>query len=319
MKNRIIYITLSLTITFALPLEVLVGKEEADIAALLKAKMQEARGSARDLTVDIRITDEKLQAADPQQVLAVLAPYEKDPQWSVRHMAHIIIARVANMHPVTEIRQEVARRLLEAEFNATDRGAVTLLMNFTAKDFNSGAREMIRQALARENISRHHVLICGVANIEEELPHLKELLIDEIEYQAKTKRRGKKWYYTVGWAARLARARIGVKEEINKCIELVDAEKDFHARVTRLLHDTGYIRQPAAITYLQGYLESDQRLSAVSPPIPGEPVSSYVMSILAECLRNYPVKRREARGYAQEEIDLCRKWMAQQTTWDVRR
>ncbi len=319
MTSRIMYITLSL-IVFALPVPLGLSKEQADIGTLLRAKMEQLRGPDRDLTVDIRITDEKLQAADPSQVLAILAPYENDSEWSVRHTTHIIIARVANMHPVTGIRQEVARRLLEAEFNATDRGAVTLLMNFTAKDFNSGAREMVRQALARENINRHHVQICGVANIQEELPHLRELLIDEMAHSKDPKtRRSRKWYFTLGWSARLARARMGAKEDIDKCIELAETEKNLQERVLRILPDIGYIRQPEAIQYLQKYLESDQRLSPVSPPVPGEPVSSYVMSILAECLRNYPVKRREARGYTQEEIDLCRKWMAQQTTWDIRR
>jgi hypothetical protein len=154
MKNWIMYITLSLVIIFALPVKVALGKENSDVAVLLRAKMEQARGPARELKIEIKITDEQLKETDPHKLLALLAPYEEDPEWSVRHSAHFYIVRVANIHPITQIRQEVGRRLVEAEINGTDRGAIKFLMDFTAKDFNNQSKALIRQALAEANIDK---------------------------------------------------------------------------------------------------------------------------------------------------------------------
>lgn len=320
MKNRTMYATLSVVIAFALPVKLLLGKEDSDIALLLKAKMEQARGPARELKVDIRITDDKLEAADPQDVLATLAPYEKDSEWSVRHMAHIIIARVADAHPITQVRREVATRLVRAQLSGTDKGAGRLLMNFTAKDFNDESKALIRQALAEANIAKvggdPSIWLCAVANMQEELPRLKQLLIDELAYSTDPKmRHSPKWYFTSGWAARLARARMGVKADIEKCLKLVDTIESVDKKVTILLHDVGYIRQPAAIEYLKKYFLSDLRLSARGGI--GEPVAKYLMPILADCLRDFPVESREGRTYTDEEIDLCRKWMSGRTKWNI--
>ena len=113
---------------------------------------------------------------------------------------------------------------------------------------------------------------------------------------------------------------MGVQEDIDRCLELVEGEDDEVERVLRLLDDVGYIRQPAAIKYLRRYLNSEGRLPPQSGPSdPGQKYASFVMSILADCLSNYPVKKDEGHSYKQEEIDLCRQWMAQQTSWKIRR
>lgn len=316
MYNVLLLISLTLHINTGL------AEEKVDILNLLKARMEQARGPARELKIDIKITDERLKETEPHKLLALLAPYEKDPEWSVRHTAHFYIVRVANIHPITQIRQEVARRLVEAEINGTDRGAIKFLMDFTAKDFNDQSKALIRQALTQANKDKiggdPSVWLCGVANMKDQLPVLKEFLIDEVAYSNDPNMKHfPEWYYTTGWAARLARARIGIKEDIARCIELAEAEQDSTERVLRILPQIGYIRQPEAIKYLQKYLESKKRLPPINPIHPGELHASRVMHILAKSLRNYPVKRKKARNYTQEEIDLCRKWMSEQTKWVI--
>jgi len=321
MENRIMHATL-LLIALIFQVNSAIAEEKVDVFKLLKAKMEHARGPARELTIDIRITDEQLKEADPHKVLALLAPYEKDSEWPVRHMTHYCIVRVANIHPTTQVRQEVAKRLVEAEINGTDRGAFRLLMDFASKDFNDQSKALIRQALTQANIGKvggdPSIWLCGVANMQDQLPHLKKLLIKEVAYRSDPKMRHlPKWYYTSGWAARLARARMGVKEDIDKCLELVDTVENVDRKVTILLHHVGYIRQSAAIEYLKRYFLSDLRLSATNPGGLGEPVSNYLMPILADCLSNFPVKKRKARSYTKEEIELCRKWMSEQKKWVI--
>jgi len=327
MENRIVYITLSLVILLGLPVEVLLAEANSDIAALLRAQLEQARGSAPEPTVDIRITDAKLRAADPQHLLGILAPYEKDSEWSVRHMAHLIIVRVANIHPITQIRQEVARRLVEAEFNGTDRGTHKLLLNYTANDFNGQSKALIRKALAQANIGRvgghASIWLCGVANLQDQLPRLNELLMDEVAYRTDRKtRHSTKWYYSSAWAARLARARMGIKQDIERCIALIEEEIDGNKQ-WRLLDRLGYIRQPEAIESLKGYFLSNLRLPPTNPGMEGEAYSHYLMPILEDSLLNWPVRstpiQRSARVYSEEEIQLCKEWISEQTRWQIRR
>jgi hypothetical protein len=287
-----------------------------DLASRLKAKMESVR--IREYPPEITITDEQLRAADPNQLLAVLAPYGKDPEWPVRHAAYAYMVRVATIHPVARIREEVVRRLVDAVYSGIGHNEGPWLLRFTAKDFDDRSRNAIRQALSREPVSALTVQLCGVANIQDQLPRLEGLLIDEVAYISDPKMRHfPKWYYTLGWDARLARARLGVKEDITRCIELAEREKNATERVLRILPQIGYIRQPEAIEYLRKYLESNDRLPPTNPGMPGRSYASWVMDILAQSLQGYPVKQKPAGNYTEQEIKVCRKWMANKANWRI--
>jgi hypothetical protein len=282
----------------------------------VKASIESMR--IRENQPEIKITDEDLRRADPNQVLAVLAPYARDTVWGVRHTAAVYMVQIATIHPTTGIRQEVVRWLIDLVYSGNGHNEGPLLMGFTAKDFDDKARNTIRQALAKERVGILTVQLCGVANIQEELPRLETLLIDEAAYIADPSRRDfPMWYYTLGWRARLARARMGVKEDIARCIELAESERNATDRVLRVLPQIGYIRQPEAIEYLRKYLESSERLPPTNPGARGERYASRVMHILAESLEGYPVKPKLGGRYTDQEIEICRKWMADKANWKI--
>jgi len=317
MKKTVLY-PITLLFCGVLHMSIGLGASEPGI----ETKLQMIMGQTRINKPFDGISDAELQTVDPQLLLSLLEPYEKDPVWMVRRLAYLYEVRLARLQPRPEVRQEVVKRLIEGLITGRSKQATKWLLSFKAEDFSDATKEMIREALAQADIDKvggaPSIWLCGVANMKDQLPRLKKLLINEVAYSSDPNMRHfPKWYYTSGWAARLARARIGVKEDIQKCIELVEKEAESNDRHFMLLHDIGYIRQPAAINYLRQYLESDKRLPSVRAGTPGEPVSNYVMSILAESLRNYPVKRKEARNYTEQEIDRCRKWMSQQTTWQI--
>jgi hypothetical protein len=297
--------------------DIVLAKEAADVTSLLKAKLEQAQDGEQKI-VEIRITDEQLKVADPNEVLALLATYEKTGSRSRRHLAYFYEVQLAHLQPKLEVRQEVTKRLVNAilDPNSGVSGhACSWLLSFKEEDFTDTTKATISRAMTQKEPSMCLIRICGVANIKEQLPLLKELLIDELEYKAKSeKSAGVMWYHLLGWQSRLARARMGVQEDINKCIELAEAEENLDNRVIVLLSDIGYIRQPDTIRYLQKYLESDEK---VSPEALGEPVASYAMDILAESLSNYPIKRKKIRSYSQDEINLCRKWMSEQKEWKI--
>lgn len=267
-------------------------------------------------------TDEQLRKAEPNIVLSILAIYEESPFEMVKRTAYQQEFRLAYLRPTPAVRQKVVERFVKEFVDPNPTINISpypygCLLKFRAEDFSPLAKEMLRQNLNINNRRGRTVMLIGTANIQEELPRLKKLLIDEVAYQADPNRHTK-WYHTLGWKARLARARMGVKEDIDNCIKLADMElKGKPPRILHLFHDIGYIRQPGAIDFLMTYVFSDERLSQVKPTAPGEPVASYVMGILVDCLEDFPIKKREQRGYSQEDIELCRKWMSEQKEWKI--
>lgn len=276
---------------------------------------------------EIKITNEQLKEADPNKILEVLLPYENDSEEFVRRVTHRTLVRIANFHPDNKkVRQEVVMRLTESGFNKTDNEATGLLMEFNSRDFNQQSKYLIRKALDEAKIQKDtspsFIRLCGIADMKEELPLLKELLIDEKNYEGgiginKSKLNWINWISSTGWNARLARSRMGVKEDIIKCLELAESIEDPDERVLRILPAIGYIRQPEAIEYLKKYLESNKRLPSETPNTKGSLYALRALHILAACLKNFPVEQKESRGYTQEELDLCRKWMSEQKEWQI--
>jgi hypothetical protein len=294
-------------------------EEQTGISTVIAARLEQERITNRENISLIEFGPGKLRDANSAEVLAVLARYQNDPCWPVRHLAFRYAVWLAEVQPQAAIRSEVVNQLVKGFISGADRQAGRWLLSFHAEDFSDESKAVIRQRLAMDRLGRGTVLICGVARMEDQLPTLEKLLIDEMKHQARVEKgeAGFTWYYTTGWAARLARARMGIKEDIDRCLQLVEAVEDLNQRVLRLLFDVGYIRQPEAIEYLQSYLESDKRLPPVKPTVQGELYANRVMRILVESLRNFPVEKKETHGYSPGEIEAARKWMREQKRWNI--
>jgi len=298
-------------------------------AADLEVKLQQIMSQRRQNKPYVDISDAELKTGDPHLLLTLLEPYEKDPIWIVRRTAYFYEMKVARLHPTAEVRQEVTKRLVEASITGSMKGATEWLLTFGQEDFSQQSKDLIREGLAKADIDKvggdPSIWLCGVANMKDQLPHLKKLLINEVAYRSDPKMRHlPKWYYTSGWAARLARARMGVEDDIVKCIQLSDSllrpngyfEERANIPEVKLLNDISYIAQPASIRYLQGYLQSDKKLLGPHGK-PWEPVASYVLDLLARRLKNFPIKRKRARFYSLDEIQRAREWMVQQKEWKI--
>lgn len=303
------------------------SQNQTDIYSHLKNRFEQIQNKQ---TVTDNLTNTEFNAlienSDPNKLLNFIHPYTINMDVSVRSLALDIELKVIEFHSSSSIKRSVVKNLVtglvgknEIDHQLRWKYGKSLLY-FSANDFNDSTKNAITLAFQDENQNKELLLVIGVAQLTQILPKLNELLLDEMSYRSDPNMRlSPKWYYTTGWFARLARARIGIKEDITKCIELAEIVKDSNERVLRILPDIGYIRQPEAIEYLKKYLESNKRLHPTTPGLPGELYASQVMHILAESLENFPVKKKEARNYTQEEIDLCRKWMSEQSEWVIRR
>jgi len=279
--------------------------------------------------VTVAITDDNIKKADPYRLLTSLEQYIKSENVGVKSLALDFTAKVVELHPSQEIRKEVVERLAVGLIskNEDDRQLRWkyrhLLSEFSQQDFSEVAKEVILKALQEDELNDDVILVCGIAQLKDPLNSLEKLLFDEVAYSNDPKmRHHPKWYYTLGWDARLARARMGVKEDIQRCVNLIEKEIDSNKNF-RLLKDLGYIRQPESIESLRKYFLSNLALPPTNPGMEGEPYSKYLMPILEDNLPNFPIKKSKShklgRIYSREEIELCKKWMAKQSKWIIKR
>jgi hypothetical protein len=308
------------------------GPEDEKVKAHLVASVQKSlallNGELRGLRWGYNY-DKSLQAS-PEWHLAGLRAEKEGPK---RTASQLYLLRYVNLwgYPRPEIRREVGHHLVEVLLDpnlAVAEQYYEALSLFVATDFEEDTKVMIRSAVAETSprITATQfaglVRICGIANIREELPRLKDLLIDESIYKKKTTQANQTppadpWYKTVGWSARLARARMGVAEDIERCIEAVEAEENLGTCAFALLHDIGYIRQPEAIEYLGTYLKSDEIVRSSEAE---RRLAYAAMYVLDESLSNFPVRKKGPYTfYVVDEVGLCRKWMAEQREWKIRR
>lgn len=283
-------------------------------------------------------------------LIPYLEDYMKDPNERVRWRAYAFIVHLGldtEEVPARErIVEKLVRRLGEEEAKGNWQYLVERLARFTSADFSEQSRRLVRDLLLRALTDRHVsrrgdiILLAGVADLKSELPRLKEF-IDE--HEGKLKQQHEKrlaewrqvvekmpernrayyartllkqyWHSGLIWPALRARARMGVKEDIARCIELVESHPDEDYRVAWLLKELSYVRQPEVVDYLHKYLKSEKvRESKGADTVVGT-YAQHAAKALAQMLRGFP--GRKSIGGDKETIELRRKWMAEQKEWDI--
>ena len=264
----------------------------------------------------------KLEKQDPHHSLALLKHYIKGKNGM---MAVRYINRVAELHPQAEVREEVAE-ILVTHFSDPKVGLRCyeyLIRGYQAKDFSESSKDIIRQKLHKDlsPVGGGTIRLSGVANMQDQLPRLNEVIAERTKKIESIKPTEIPWHLTRIWDARLARARMGVKEDIDWCVPKIKEEIDNSLRYSvRLFDDLGYIRQPESVEVLKEYFLSDRKL----PPCDGleEPFTHYLMPIMRQNLIGFPELRdiqEKSRWFTQDEIGICKDWVRKQTTFHIRR
>ena len=296
---------------------------------------QEAENSGRDesLTVLSEVAGKfefssiaaNLEKEDPHHSLALLKNYLTDEKTEAMQAIQYI-NRVALLHPKPEVRQEVVEILAThySDPNISHRCYEYLLRDYQADDFSESSKDIIRQKFTKAplSIGSGPIKLAGVANMKDEIPRLNEIILEDTRNRQQLKPHLDKvhWRYTKTWDARLAKARMGLKEDIGYCVSKIKEDIDNNPRFPNLLlNDLGYIRQPESVELLKKYFLSDRKL----PPCyeTEEPFASYLMPIMQQNLMGFPELRdiERLRYSTMEEINTCKDWVKNQTAFNIRR
>ncbi len=218
-------------------------------------------------------------------------------------------------------------------------------------DFADPARQVLQELMSDilGGTCRYHsacieeiVLLVGLADMRSQLPGLQELierwgrrlgqarqenldwawenkvadLYGERTLQVRRERRHKTTYWqdSALWAAWRARARMGVAEDIRRCLELAESHPDPYYKVRVLFQQLAYVRQPEVVSYLQKYLYIDE----CPPPWEGATSLRYATcaaAALSKMLEGAPV---QAGGVpSDDDVARLREWMSRQTEWKI--
>lgn len=251
-----------------------------------------------------KANDYRFTAATAVPVLNFLKKYERDPSIAVRFRIQALKTKIGMQSTDTLIRQRVVEDLLNSTTDPEESIAqysYARVLTFNEHDFSPMAKRKIVALFNKHRDDRDFMLLAGKAQVKDLKPQLQSVA-------AGFDRKSTGWFSSVPWYACLALARMGDAEKMDQIIAAVELELDPVIRVTRLLSNVAYTKQPEAITLLQKYLDSTEKLPSVKATDPGTGFNQYALEYLAQNLDGFPIKPRGV-GYSKEEIETAKRFL----------
>jgi len=288
-------------------------EQNADIRNLQSAELLRLMENVRTRgpVQDVR----EILELNPASALDLLANYANDNSARVRQRANAMSAQLALEHGSQEQRRKIVDQLITAlsdQASTVVQHAAQDLLQFERTDFTDSARSELVRLLQQPEPNPLVIRLVGLAGLDSEVGRLAELR--DGETMSPSMLQSARYYGGVGWAATLARARLGSQADLDVAIERVRGEENSVLRVTDLLRQIAYTRQPDALELVREYLESSEQLPELKPGS-GTPYSQYALDILAGEIANFPVAQDGAGTYSDEDIAAARAFMADRSNW----
>ena len=257
-------------------------------------------------------------------VLPCLKPYFRDDSRRVRWQAYGLVWFVGRLSADNDTRRQVvdllARGLMDEQVDL-DSTLLERLCSFQAEDFSDDAKGILTKVLAEATAEpptapvREAFLAIGVANMREALPAIGKCSYDGTQSVSDIVKKNR-WFDSSHWSALKARARMGVKEDIQLCIELVEAHPDHDQRARELFKHLAYVRQPEVLEYIRPFLFSDH-LEDVGGSIDLVPVSEgeWAAAALGQMLEGFPWTMDSPAS--RSALEECRAWMKGRTEYPL--
>lgn len=290
--------------------------EEQEIKAALSTKMNSIRQKLPDN--DLRELRKKYGTV----IVPYLEQYMSDSHTFVRWIAYAeITTLIVDCNDMPLRKRIVDKLVVKVRDDDGNRGHLARrLLKFQAADFSDKSKDILAQQLtlaldrSNNNIpSRDIILLVGAAGMKSELPRLKQFL-DKNQERLENELLGQNWHGSLSWTVLRARARMGVKEDVQRCIELAQSHPDEWYKATTLLANLAYIRQLETVGILYKYLKSDKVSPYMGKDVVKQRYAGIAAGHLSHILRGYP----SYLSYRTPDvIEHCRKWMAEQKKWDI--
>ena len=185
----------------------------------------------------------------------------QDPNEPVKRFGYGLLRSVGRELSSLQERKIIANVLVKGleDSAVSDFNARYLMRDYVKNDFSEDTKQDIKRQFSqvlseqrRDHYAKHIIEVVGVADIRSEFDSLKTL-VDKVKGPLMP---FSKSGHKMAFHASKARARMGVKEDIDRCIAIVDAivnAKDYknNPPLGLLLEHLEYIRQPEVVEYIR--------------------------------------------------------------------
>ncbi len=287
-------------------------EEPNDVRIVIAQRIQKLRTEGRSLEVAELVKNYGFGVVAPAEF------YLDDSEVKVRLHAFGLIRHAGLTSKVPAQRQQAVDKLLRHVLKHRKDGGIEDLLAFKAADFSKPTKQKIINQL--ETLPNYDlILLVGAADANSALPKLKTIVDNAKEPLRPFKLPGRKKSHRLAFAALMSRARMGVKEDIQRCIQIVESHEDEDFRVGTLLKRLSYVRQPEVVEYIKGYLFMDK----VEPGSGGDIIpTTYAQRAaiaLNEMLKDFPGTGDATIPFNTLEgwTAYMRDWMNKQQKWNI--
>jgi len=277
---------------------------------------------------------------DANSVVTQAIQLTKDPNELTKKFGYALLGSVGYKHDAPHIRKPIVQTFVGGlKDKGMSRSCAKSLMKYRKRDFSKEAKAGLKQhfeEVMSTGSHSHHVknviLLIGVADMQTEMDRL-QAIIDQIYGPLRFKAKSKQW---IGGAlaALKARARMGDKDAIQRYISLVDSESDEEYKVTALVKNIGYIRQPEVVEYIKHFLYSDVVPPRRSLDTVVTPYSHRAAAYLEKMIVGFPTVQKARKAYHNKQStdlefskkrvkftnyypEYCRQWLEAQTSIEI--
>ncbi len=248
-------------------------------------------------------------------VVAVAEEYSNDENKDVRSTAYRYIDVATTRSTNLAERQDGVDKLLRAAYTDTECGATLLswLLKYRSQDFSPAAVKLLGEKFA-ENPDDHTILLVGVAQDTSQLEKLAEIR-DKVKEPLQPWKAPQEKDQKLAFAALMARARMGEKDDIKRCIELVNSYPNENKKLIVLLKKLSYVRQPEVVEYLKGYLLDNRYESGAGRNMT---YGERAMLALEEMIEDFPSKDKSLKfDSVTKRTQYCYEWLNKQEKLNI--
>ncbi len=248
-------------------------------------------------------------------IIASLGIYAEDTLEVVRRKAYYIVKRIGEKSTDTTVRQQVVSFLMNGVAD-TDRGisgyCSESLSGFDRADFSQADRNRLGEYLIPQ--TPHFDQVIQLAGYLGEDGY-RNALVSITDSEAN---------FTIRWASRLARARMGDPASIDYILRKLQQAPINDDFVYDIVPDLVYTRQLEIIKFLEGIIQNEEKnCSSADPDANTKILCGYrVIEYLAPVIENFPLPIDE---FGELEIDnyenaliIVREWFSENTNYIIK-
>jgi hypothetical protein len=256
-----------------------------------------AKATVDDLMQAVRQNKPGMRSVDivklyGDSVISTAEEYVKDPNFDVRLNAYMMMQQAALGSKNLETRRHVVDVLLESAFSDTDKYYNVRLLDelrqkYRSEDFSERSKILLRAKLSATPDARI-ILVVGASGDTSQMEKLKEIC-DKAKEPLQPWKVFEKEENILAFAALRARARMGVKDDIASCIQIVDSCPNEDIQLI-LMDRLSYVRQPEVIEYINRYLNSDKYEPYAGEDVGRMTYAQRAMDALSNMLEDFPTR-----------------------------